>query len=229
MRNRFYLVYAVFASMIISSCEIDDMKGPDAQIYGDIVDAETGELVGQDIVNGSRIYYIEKGFENPSEQEMVFHADGSYRNNLMFSGDYEFRLYRGNYIPLDPLELTVVPGKNRVDFEVIPYIRIKDVSIKLIGNTVTASFKIQQMTGAAVDRIALFGHTDETVGNGVNIVSKVVPVGTQVLPTEMQTISMEIDPSAFNHRKWIYFRVGALSSAADGKYNYAPAVDIELP
>lgn len=229
MRKKIYLLYAIFTGILMYSCELDDMKGPDAQIYGEIVDAETGELVGQDAIFGSKIYYLEKGFENPPEQEMIFHVGGTYRNNLMFSGDYEFRLYRGNYIPLDPFNLTVTPGENKVDFEVIPYIRIKDVSIELIGNTVTASFKMQQMTSDLVSKIALFGHTDMTVGNGVNLVSKVVPIEAQALPTMVYTISMEIDPKAFNRRKSVYFRVGALSNAADGKYNYAPAIKIELP
>ena len=42
-------------AMSTVSCELDNYGGPDAQIYGEVRDAETGELIQQDLSGGSII------------------------------------------------------------------------------------------------------------------------------------------------------------------------------
>ena len=42
---------------------------------------------------------------------------------MIFSGDYKIILNRGNYVPLDTLDMKIKPGKNYQVFEVNPYLR----------------------------------------------------------------------------------------------------------
>ena len=69
----------------MNSCELDNFDGPDAIIKGSFYDNETGKLIEQDIINGTKIKYIELGWTNPEIQQMVVKCDGSYQNKLMFS------------------------------------------------------------------------------------------------------------------------------------------------
>lgn len=86
-RNLFISGIVLAAIMLITSCEKDNFDGPDATFSGEIRDKKTGELIPQEISDGSRIYYIEQGWENPSVQNMVIKKDGTFNNSLMFSGN----------------------------------------------------------------------------------------------------------------------------------------------
>src|SRR5690554_4274096 len=118
--------------LVLGSCELDQLDnydGPNATISGGIYDYQTGELVEQDIINGMQIEYVEHGFDNPQTQYMVVKNDGTYRNNLMFSGTYTIQPVRGNFVPVEAQEIEV-SGDTRHDFEVQPYIRVRNVEIQ---------------------------------------------------------------------------------------------------
>ena len=45
----------------VYSCEKDNLEGPDAIFAGELRDRKTGELIQQEISDGSRVYFIEQG------------------------------------------------------------------------------------------------------------------------------------------------------------------------
>lgn len=50
----------------------DNLEGPDAIFAGELRDRKTGELIQQEISDGSRVYFIEQGWgDNPPVQNMV--------------------------------------------------------------------------------------------------------------------------------------------------------------
>ena len=59
--NMIWMMVSLIAFM---SCELDNYDMPNAALFGSIVDAETGELLEQDIINGTQIEYIELGFDD---------------------------------------------------------------------------------------------------------------------------------------------------------------------
>ena len=78
------------------SCEKDNLEGPDAIFAGELRDRKTGELIQQEISDGSRVYFIEQGWgDNPPVQNMVVKKDGTFYNGMIFSGDYKIILNRG--------------------------------------------------------------------------------------------------------------------------------------
>ena len=139
MNKLLFLLCVVVAGSMFYSCEKDNLEGPDAIFAGELRDRKTGELIQQEISDGSRVYFIEQGWgDNPPVQNMVVKKDGTFYNGMIFSGDYKIILNRGNYVPLDTLDMKIKPGKNYQVFEVNPYLRIIEPEISVIGRKVMA-------------------------------------------------------------------------------------------
>lgn len=227
---KFAAFVSAAAALTLSSCSLDNFDGPDAQIFGEVRDAETGELVGQDIGGGTDIVYMEYGYENPEEQRMSFKVDGTYRNNLMFSGEYDFYFYEKNFVFEESDKIVrhkIKKGENRLDFKVTPYVRIKDAVIKKEGDKVVATFKITPAVDHQVRNVALFAHPDFVVGDSYkdHIVTQDI---RESFNGETREYRLEMSLNNFVKGKPWYFRVGSVVDTANSKYNYAPAVKIEL-
>ncbi|HET8830131.1 MAG TPA: DUF3823 domain-containing protein, partial [Pelobium sp.] len=127
MKTKSYLITIVtLIGLSISSCQKDDMPGPDAKVFGIIKDKVTGEPVETDLINGSVIEAFELGYSTPISQIWLIKNNGEYRNNIVFSNDYDFKLQNGNFFPTTVSKVSIKPGDNTLDFEVDPYIRIKN-------------------------------------------------------------------------------------------------------
>ena len=126
---------------------------------------------------------------------------------MIFSGDYKIILNRGNYVPLDTLDMKIKPGKNYQVFEVNPYLRIIEPEISVIGRKVVAKFKLEQVTSNEVYRISLFAHSHIDVSNKLNI---------------------EDYTSTLVPGKSYYFRIGAQSHGSETKYNYSASVQLDI-
>lgn len=223
---------ALASLFLLGGCELNDLdnyEGPNAAINGAIYDKETGELVQQDIINGMQIEYIEHGFENPQTQYIVVKNDGTYRNNLMFAGDYTIRPVRGNFVPVEAEEI-VVKGNTVKNFEVQPYIRVRNTKIEKQENKIVATFNLDQTVTNNVSRIGLFAHQEPNVGAPLNTVSSVVNLNevTNDVTLYRLEINLEAHAGTLKAGNKYYFRVGALVDAPEAKYNYAPPVQIEL-
>ena len=139
MKKHLLLLVVVVVSGIFYSCEKDNLEGPDAIFAGELRDRKTGELIPQEVSDGSRVYFIEQGWgDNPPVQNMVVKKDGTFYNGMIFSGDYKIIMNRGNYVPLDTLDMRIKPGKNYQIFEVNPYLRIIEPEIFISERKVVA-------------------------------------------------------------------------------------------
>ena len=230
MKATFYLLTIIFFSICFVACEKDNLDiAPNATFGGEIRDMETGELVEQEIIRGSQIYFIELGWDNPPVQAMAVKNDGTFQNNLMFAGDYKIILNKGNYIPQDTIDFRINKGKNYKVFEVLPYIRIVNPDIRYKGNKVVAKFSLQQYTVDPVNTIALFAHTESHVSSNIQTAKVSSEINIAVSPLTEYELSMDLSQTTGIEREHSYFfRIGALSSTSEAKYNYSPAVEIDL-
>ena len=228
--NRMNLIILSALSAIgVCSCELDNYDYPDSGIYGRILDAETGELVQQDIIEGTKIYFVEHGYDNPPVQKMVIKNNGEYRNTLMFAGTYTMHTSTdSNFAPVEPFEIKI-DGLVQHDFKVMPFIRLNNVRIYRTGNKIKANFTLSQTGYDNVSSMALFASSQPVVGAYLNDAQVIVPLGQYY--SEPTAMEIELDltdyPVLKSGRTW-YFRVGALISIGGAKYNYAQAVPIEL-
>ncbi len=232
MKNIQFLIVIIAGALLFNSCELDNYDAPDSALYGSIIDSETGELVQSDIISGTQIELIEEGFENPASQRLIVKVDGTYRDNMIFSGTYKLPpIMGGNFVPQTDTLILKIDGETKQDFLVQPYIRIKDASITIDGTKITATFKLEQTVEEyKVKAIGLFGHVSPSVGEPLQVGKKTQTLNKVVAPnTEYELVLDVRTDKDFEKGKAYHFRIGALIDAAQAEYNYAPAVRLTIP
>lgn len=231
MKKLILLFVITIVSSLFYSCEKDNLEGPDAIFAGELRDKKTGELIQQEISDGSRVYFIEQGWgENPPVQNMLIKKDGTFYNGMIFSGEYKVIMNRGNYVPLDTLDMRIKAGKNYQVFEVNPYLRIIEPEIFISDRKVIARFKLEQVTSNQVFCISLFAHSHIDVSNKLNIVNRTEELNRSITDGEVFELSINLDDytSTLVPGKSYYFRIGAQSHGNETKYNYAASVQLNI-
>ena len=223
--NNFYIL--VIVALLFGSCELDNYDAPDAKFFGSIVDSETNEKIPQDLIQGSVIEYIEQGFENPQIQQLRFKADGTFRNNLMFSGTYQIQPVRGNFQAV-LAEMIDINGDTEYTFNTIPYIRINDVTMELNADSskVIASFKLEQTVSSPVKSLMLVADLNPSVGVGIRTATQGANINSVVDPNEVFTL--ELKTKSLDKGKDYFFRVCALIDVPEAKYNFNEAIRIGI-
>lgn len=231
MKKLIFIFVVAIMSSLFYSCEKDNLDGPDATFAGELRDRKTGELIQQEVSDGSRVYFIEQGWgDNPPVQNMVIKKDGTFYNGMIFSGNYRIIMNRGNYVPLDTLDMTLKPGKNYQIFEVNPYLRIIEPEIFIADRKVIARFRLEQVTSSKVYRISLFAHSHIDVSNKLNIVNRTEELNRSITDGELFELSINLDnySSTLIPGKSYYFRIGAQSHGNETKYNYSASIKLTL-
>lgn len=231
MKKHLLLLVVAGVTSIFHSCEKDNLEGPDAIFAGELRDRKTGELIPQEVSDGSRVYFIEQGWgDNPPVQNMVIKKDGTFYNGMIFSGDYKIIMNRGNYVPLDTLDMKIKPGKNYQVFEVNPYLRIIEPEIFISERKVVAKFKLEQVTSNEVYRISLFAHSHIDVSHKLNIVNRTEELNRSITDGESFELAINLDEytSTLMPGKSYYFRIGAQSHGNETKYNYSASVKLDI-
>lgn len=232
-----------FAAVLLSSCKLDNYPGPNAKVFGSILDEKTGALVGTDMSNGSQLDVYDQTYQNAAQthsnkQTWKIKNTGEYRNNLVFAADYEVIFQNGNFYPFTQM-INVKPGDNQIDFKVTPYLRVKDCSVTKSGDIVTAKFKLEGGKGdEKVNQIQLFAFSDIWVGNFVKFA---VEGGTDkaspkesVNPSKEYTLTIDCsqNKTLFKYsNKNYYFRVGAqadVPGVGTIRHNYSDLVVIKF-
>jgi hypothetical protein len=226
---------------IWASCEIDNYEGPNASFSGTIKDVETGEWVGTDILNGSTIRAYELGWETLTAQTWLIKNTGEFQNDMVFAARYDLEFINGNFYPFTINDFEIKKGKNQYDFEVTPYIRIKDavISHDAANNRIVATFKLQAgKSEVLLNAIRLYAFTDIYVGEQVKFDLKGADFRQTFSPAReidatTYTLSIDLNENAdlFKYSRNYYFRVGALANVTNVgtvRYNYSSLVKIAL-
>lgn len=226
-----YILIVVLASMLFTSCELDNLDGPNAGLFGRILDESNGELVEQDIIRGGELQIWEQGIPNVTPQTLNYKVDGTYKDSKLFAGTYKVIPLRTNFQPIDTI-LVNINGQTELDITVKPYIRILNPVITKTGNVITATFSLEQTLFGNVSKIGLYAGTDANVGEPIRLVRAEQNINNSVFPLNpQQTYSISIDADAeidLVTGNLYYFRIGALYDAPNARFNYATAVEIQL-
>ena len=231
MKNIKYIALLFISVGFLSSCELDEMEGPDAGLYGSIIDVKTGELVEQDIIRGGELELREAGFKNVTPQFMNYKVDGTFKDSKLFGSMYKVLPIRTNFQPIDTLEVNI-NGQTQLDLEVTPYLRIKNPVITKSGTIVTATFGVEQTGLGNVSKIGLYAGADANVGEPTRLVRAEQTINERVAPLKPSVIySISIDISKeqdLTGGKLYFFRIGALYDVPNARFNYAKAVEVQL-
>ena len=237
IRKLFLLPFVVLA---FSSCEmfqLDNYDGPNATLKGGIIDAVTGELVQTTIQTGSTLKFKELGWADGGILSRTIMESGEYQDKLMFAGRYRLEFSECNFFPFVIDEIEVKKGDNVRDFQVTPYIRVKNVNIRKEGNQILATFNLQAgRQDVKLSRVQLYLSTDMYAGDpytgfplsGDNYRQSFSPA-TEINDATTYTLSIDLtnesNKAYFKYAKNYYFRVGALASVSGVgtiRFNYAP-------
>lgn len=225
MKRILYSIIAVaIAALSVSACDmfkLDNFDGPDAQISGRLLDAETGDLIGIEAatsmgidwstwstyttVDVGSLVVLEQGWiedkQNPG-QDWLVRFDGQYRNNLIFAGDYKFTCKKlPCYEPADS-SFTVKKGANKMDLELLPYCRIVDPVFSVTKNfageysKLVVKFKVEltdPTKANTVANVAFCANTQMFVGANYQNLAKGDGGAKKKNVAAGSTITLEID------------------------------------
>ena len=248
MKSLKYIIAGISAACVMTGCELDNFDGPDAQVYGAVIDAETGELIQQEIGtsgDAACVQVIEYGYAIRKVQPWKLMLNGEYRNNLVFSGIYDVIMNNGNFVKLDTIKAyRFNKGENRLDFRVIPNIRIKESVVKKENNAIVATFKLQYGHSIGqVEKIALFAQSDKNPSNSFNLAHVDVNIESDNVNFENNSenvnkvFTLILDLNSDEGKKLkagqkYFFRIGALpqklGEGIQAKYNYSQVFEIQL-
>lgn len=223
MKRILYFIIAVaIAAVSVSACDmfkLDNFDGPNAQISGRLLDAETGELIGIEAaanvgfdwstwssytsVEAGAVVVMEQGWAGADPgQDWLVRFDGQYRNNLVFAGDYKFTCRKlPCYEPADS-SFTVKEGANKMDLELVPYCRIVDPEFSTkkdaFGNLskLVVKFKVELSDPTKANKVAnvVFGaNTQMFVGANYQNLAKDDSGAKKKNVTAGSTVTLEID------------------------------------
>ncbi len=225
------LIVILLSSLLIVSCELDNFEGPDSQFHGAILDSETNEPIQQDLIEGSEIEYLELGWDNENVSTLRFHAAGTFRNNLMFSGQYKVRPVRGNFHPVS-VDTISISGDTEYNFKTLPYIRIKDAKIEVVADTAYATFKLEQVGDAQskpVNSIVLCCDVSFSVGYPICNGGRAEFNPNAITdPNTTYSIKLPLSKQKIKQNGNYFFRVGAKIAIDQAKHNYAEPVRLEV-
>ena len=239
-KSTIHILLAFVLSAGFMSCEKDNMPGPDARVYGKITDKSNGQLVETELINGARIEAFELGYPTQVSQVWVIKNNGEYRNNLVFSANYDFQLRNSNFYPISLLNIKINPGDNELNFQVDPYIRIKSpqITYNAASKLVTATFTLEgSKPEVKVKAVRLYAFTDIYVGEATkfsitgNSAASYTPSRTIDASTYTLTIDVGANAALFPAGRDYYFRIGALADVPNVgtiRHNFAPNVKITL-
>ena len=233
MRNIKYIIAGISAAVFMVSCELDNFDGPDAQVYGAVIDAETEELIQQEIGtsgDAACVQVIEYGYAIRKVQQWKLMLNGEYRNNLVFSGTYDVIMNNGNFVKLDTIK-----GYRFDKGEPI---------VKKENNAIVATFKLQygHRTGKA-EKVALFAQSDQNPSNSFNLAHVTANIEGDDINFENNSrnankvFTLTLDLNSDEGKKLkagqkYFFRIGALpkdlGEGIQAKYNSSPVFEIQL-
>ena len=152
----------IASAVVLASCsmfQLDNYDGPNAQIHGRLIDAQTNELIGIEATYSSELDWAtvlssgwtiwqwitvskgamivnelgwkdKDGKEVYEDQRWAVRFDGQFRNNLVFAGDYKAFFKELPCYELENPGFSVKTGDNTQDFKVTPFCRI---NVKAVG------------------------------------------------------------------------------------------------
>jgi len=211
------------------SCEIDNYDPPTMTLEGKIVDEVTGENLYTSQPNGIKVRLLEEGFAVPTPFDFWAMTDGTFKNTKLFAAKYKVLVLEGAFedASVETLDVDLTKSNQVVEFKVMPFIRIKDVSITVSGTTAKAAYKLERTTSAKLPKSSLL-----LVYNSVHlhITTQGVKKSTvtdlsKITAVDLAAKTFENEITALTPGKY-YARVAVLTDNPIGRYSYSPIVEI---
>lgn len=220
-----------------SACtKIDNYDAPDASFEGRLIDATTHAnfLTSQ---NSIQVRMEQVSWSaTPTPQEIPSKFDGTFKDTKLFKGTYRIIPKGGAFWPIyDSVRVDITKGSSH-DFELTPYISIKNFTQSLAGTTLTLKFDIDAPIPAGLPTIIdaqPYVNTTKLVGAGASIrdysETKAVVINKEFIDmsTADKAITLTI-PNLISGRKF-FVRVGVRLNDSFKSSNFSEIVEVDVP
>ena len=217
MKNISYII--LFSLIALFSCKKDNYEGPTSRLSGRVIFQNQPVGVRSD---GVQLELWQRGYALFTKIPVYVAQDGTFSATL-FDGDYKLVRLRGNGPWIDNTDSISVKvnGNTQVDVPVVPHFNLNNVSFSKSGNTVTATFTVQQVTAASqLERVNIYLGTTMIVDNTRQDASA-EKVAADVVIGQAGTISVTI-PAALASRNFMYARVAVKTNGVGEALFSAP-------
>ena len=227
MKKYIPLLLLLSLSGLFAGCKVDTYDLPAETIQGTLYDADGNPLITEQ-PNGFVIRLQEEGAS--SYIDFWGKPDGTYRNTKVFSGKYTVEPRDGAFFPVDPVELQI-EGEVTLDFEVVPYLYLDNVSIKADEDDIVAAFSIRKSrpdAGKITMSRLLVSKWNPNVGmNHLDYEATIDLSGTDDADIQSRTYTLTVS-DILESGVTYYARVAALATNSVGRYNFSPVVEIKV-
>ncbi len=223
--NKLLVIGLVIATL---SCdEIDNYDAPNGYVHGQLIDQVTNQSFQAQQPNGFTIRLFENGGSQNSPISFYGKPDGTFENALIFQNKYKVVPTEGAFFPVDTAVVQVAQ-ETEVNFEVIPFLAITEVSVTTNNNKIITDYNIVRSKEGdkIIDRITLVSEIPT-----VNHITYDVKVENSLseMPDESilnQTFTDVVD--GLTPGKTYYVRVGARTDNDYRRYNYSKIFEITV-
>jgi len=210
MKSKIYFLL-LGTLLLVTSCELDNFNEPDAFLTGSIV--YNGEAIPV-ARNQVRFELWQSGYDAPAPIDVAIAQDGSFSSRL-FSGDYKlsFLATEGPIkAPTDTIYFSL-NGNTAKDFEVNPYVMIRNSQFSHASGVVSGSCSIEQIiTGADakdVERVTLVINRTQFVDTNSGGEGSLAQVDADISDFNNISMSVEIPTDATKpDQNYIFARIG---------------------
>jgi hypothetical protein len=220
---------------LLSACgEIDNYDFPNGGIYGKITDLITNEGLQTEQPNGFNIKLFEKGYPLNSPITFSGKPDGTYENVLIFQNEYKVLPVEGAFFPITDTVVVQVGGHTEVNFSVMPYLAVTNVTVTPGTNKVTVVYNIarSQVGGKISTRKSILSRVP-TCSNATNDLSTTTSTTSISDATLLATTFTDVIngttafPLVSGKKYWV--RVGVLATNSLSRYNYSKVFEVTMP
>lgn len=209
------------------SCAVDTYDLPGETICGTLRDADGNQLITEQ-PNGFTVRLQEAGAS--TYIDFWGKPDGTYRNTKVFAGRYTVEPRDGAFFPVDPVEVDI-EGELVLDFEIVPYLYIDNVSIQAADDDITATYSIRK-SRPDVGKISmarlLVSKWNPNLGmNYMDYENALDLSGTDDAEIEGQTYTQTVE-NILESGVTYYARVAVLATNSAGRYNFSPVFEIKV-
>lgn len=221
------LILLLFVTLLTGACKKDNYEYPESELSGNLLDAETGLNVPQQInAGGGYLQLFQTDYPKPSAIQTALRVDGSYTRAFIFDGNYKV-VPTGPFQYIDTLSVAV-NGSSKLDIKVLPYLRISCELQSKTSTSITVRVKVSQAAQPAqkIARVLAVAAPFNTVD--VNNYA-----GDRWLTnTETETNSAIVD-SVYTYtigklkpNTIYYVRGGGRTINTGNYYNYSPMMEV---
>ena len=220
-----YIMYSLASiSLMLAGCEKDNFDAPNAMLEGQVTYQGEPVFVRS---NSAEFQIWQDGYALDELIPVFIAQDGTYSVSL-FAGEYKL-VRRGGDPWLPQLNDTIVvqvDGTTQIDVPVTPYINVNNESFQVNGQTLNASFQIEQIVeDTNVQEISIMLSRNILLDRNINDFNQVIELEDFEFGAS-NSVDVEI-PESLRDEGYLYVRIGARSSMAN-ELIYTNAQQIDL-